>query len=151
MLRAIASYQFGEGVGDCLIPDNIVVGVSPATRRIREIYLEGRGLYLVLRANDYYYTLSLGAARRLLECLKPPRGRVVVDPSRILYKTVPCSAVLLVDEELRAGDEAVVVDSEDKLIGVGRLRLPPQLIVSPGCRGEAVRLRKRVEHEGAKS
>ena len=144
-LRAIADYQFGPGVGDCLIPDEVVVGVSPATRRIRNVYVEGVGLYLVLRASDYYFTLSIEAARRLTRCLPPPRHRVVVDPSRLLHGSVPCGAVKLVDDALRPGDEVVVVNEGDGVLGVGRLRLPPPLIVEPSCRGEAVRLRRRVE------
>ncbi len=144
-LMAIADYQFGPGAGDCLFEGlEVLVGVSPATRRIREVYVQGRGLYLVLRANDYMYTLSLDAARRLLSCFEPPRLRVIADPSKLLRKSVPCHAVVGIDESLRPGDEVVVVGEGDELIGVGRLRLPVSVISSPGCRGEAVRLRKRV-------
>ncbi len=140
----IADYQFGPGVGDCLIPDNVLVGVSPSTRRIREIYVEGVGLYLVLRANDYMYTLSIPAARRLLECLPPPRHRVTVREGGGLLKSIECGSIVSVDPDLRPGDEVVVVDERGELLGVGRLRLPVELVVSPGCRGEAVRVRKRV-------
>ena len=145
-LRMIADYQFGRGVGNCLIPDDVLVGVSPSTRRIREIYTPDGGLYLVLRANDYFYTLSLQAAKRLLECTEPPRHRVVLrEGVRLSVKSIECSAISLIDPGLRPGDEVVILSPGGGLIGVGRLRLPVDLVVSPGCRGEAVRVRKRVE------
>jgi uncharacterized protein with predicted RNA binding PUA domain len=145
-LKLIADYQFGEGAGECLLGvEEVLVGVSPATRRIREVYIPGQGLYLVLRANDYLFTLSLTAAQRLKQCFPPPRLRVVVDSAKLAKKSVPCNAVVDVDSSLRPGDEVIVVDQNDGLVGVGRLRLPVDIIRAPNCRGEAVRLRKRVE------
>ena len=142
-LRAIADYQFGEGAGECLIDDNALVGVSPNTLRIREVYGAEGVLLATLRANDYLYSLGVEGAKRLLSCFDPPRLRAVIDPSRVPHKSVPTEAVLEVDDELRAGDEVIVVDPEDRLVGVGRLRLSP-LEIKAGVRGEAVRLRKRV-------
>ncbi|AEM37968.1 PUA domain containing protein [Pyrolobus fumarii 1A] len=142
-LRAIADYQFGLGAGECLVPDDAIVGVSPNTLRIREVY-GGEGVLLAtLRASDYFFSLSIEGAKRLLSCFPRPRLRVVVDPSRVPHKSVPTEAILDVDEELRAGDEVIVVDLGDSLVGVGRLRLSP-LEIKSGVRGEAVRLRKKV-------
>ncbi len=139
-LRCIADYQFGWPAGDYLIPDGVVVGVSPATRRIREVYSGEGGLIAVLRAHDYHYSLSLLGARMLVECFPPPRHRVVVREAPA-SKSVPPRLVVGVDEGLRPGDEVVVVDSSDEVIGVGRLRMPVRDILE-GCGGEAVRLRK---------
>ncbi len=142
-LRAIADYQFGAGVGECLVPDDAIVGVSPNTLRIRGVY-GGEGVLLAtLRAHDYFFSLSLEGARRLLGCLPRPRLRAVVDVSRVLHKSVPSAAVVEVDERLRAGDEVIVVDENDSLVGVGRLRLSP-LEIKAGVYGEAIRLRRRV-------
>ncbi len=142
-LRVIADYQFGWGAGECLIPDGVVVGVSPNTLRVREVRSPEGVLLATLRASDYFYSLSLEGARRLLSCFERPRLRVIVDPSRVRHKSIPSSAVLNVDDALRAGDEAIVVDGSDSLIGVGRLRLSP-LEIKAGVAGEAVRLRKKV-------
>jgi archaeosine-15-forming tRNA-guanine transglycosylase len=142
-LRGIANYQFGWPAGDVLVDDDAVVGVSPGTRRIRELY--GReGLLAVLRAHDYFFSLSLLGAKRLLSAFEKPRLRVVVGVERLESKSVPCRLVRDVDESLYAGEEVIVVNQSDMLLGVGRLRLSPVEIREDFCWGEAVRLRKLV-------
>lgn len=140
VLRGIANYQFGWPAGDALITEEVTVGVSPATRRIREVYGE-EGLLAVLRAHDYFYSLSLAGAARLLRVFPRPRLRVVVEKPPA-SKSIECGQVLEVDPLLYAGEEVIVVDANDTLLGVGRLRLAPSEIGEPFCRGEAVRLRK---------
>jgi len=144
MLRGIADYQFGYPAGDVLIADDVLVGVSPATGRIREVYREGVGLFLVLRAHDYRFSLTIPAARLLLGVFERPRLRAIIEPSKAPFKSVPCRAVLELDQGLEPGDEVIVVDSGDSIIGVGRLRLSPREVMEPWCRGEAVRIRHKV-------
>lgn len=142
ILRGIANYQFGWPAGEVLIGDDAVVGVSPATRRIRELY-GSEGLLAVLRAHDYFFSLSLLGAKRLMSIFRPPRLRAIVSsPPR--SKSVPCGLIVGVDESLYAGEEVILVDNEDNLLGVGRLRLSPAEIREDFCVGEAVRLRKLV-------
>ncbi len=141
-LRAIADYQFGYPAGDALVANDAIVGVSPSTRRIREVYDSSGGLIAVLRASDYLFSLSLLGAEKLLQVFTMPRHRVIIGAYNGL-KSVPCNVVKDVDPLLRPGDEVVVVDQHDNIIGVGRLRLPVPLILNRGCIGEAVRLRKR--------
>jgi len=149
MLRGIADYQFGWPAGRVLVPDDVVVGVSPGTRRIREVYA-GEGLVAVLRAHDYFFSLSLLGARLLLGAFEAPRLRAVVGRGWVErgVKSVRCRDVVDVDPGLYAGDEVIVVDEEDGLVGVGRLRLAPSEIREPFCEGEAIRLRKVVRSEG---
>jgi len=146
-LRSIADYQFGWPAGDHLIPGDCLVGISPATRRIREVYGD-EGLIAVLRAHDYQFSLSLLGGRLLKSCFPPPRHRVVVR-APLESKSVPTRLVVEVDPLLRPGDEVLVVDESDRLLGVGRLRMPVRDILE-GCAGEAVRVRKLVvEKPGA--
>ena len=141
-LRGIANYQFGWPAGEVLISDDTVVGISPATRRIRELY-GSEGLLAVLRAHDYFFSLSPLGAKRLMSVFKPPRLRAIVSsPPR--SKSVPCKIIIDVDDNLYAGEEVILVDNEDNLLGVGRLRLSPTEIREDFCVGEAVRLRKLV-------
>ncbi|KSW11353.1 RNA modification enzyme MiaB [Pyrodictium occultum] len=144
-LRGIADYQFGYPAGDLLIPDDAVVGVSPGTRRIREVYGE-EGLLAVLRAHDYLFSLSPRGARRLLS-LPEPRLRAWVSPDAMgeLRKSIPCRAVRRLDTSLLAGDEVIVLDERGVLLGVGRLRLSPEEILEEECWGEAIRVRKFAE------
>lgn len=141
-LRGIADYQFGYPAGDILITDDIVVGVSPTTQRIREVYGE-EGLLAVLRAHDSFYSLSLAGAERLLR-LPSPRLRAFIRASSLATKSVPCRLVSYVDPGLYAGEEVIVVNLEGKLLGVGRLKLAPVEILE-SCSGEAIRLRKIVK------
>ena len=143
-LKAIADYQFGWPAGDLLFPheNQIIVGISPTTRRIREVY-DSEGLIAVLRAHDYYYSLSLLGANRLRRGFPSPRLRVVVKTLHEKMKTIFTHDIIDVDINLRAGDEVVIVDAEDRLLGVGRLRLSPTDILSK-VSGEAVRVRKLV-------
>lgn len=146
-LRGIADYQFGAPAGQLLVGDDVLVGVSPSTRRIREVY-GPEGLVAVLRAHDYFFSLTLHGAARLLK-LPWPRLRVVVD-GPLESKSVRCRRVLTLDTSRYAGEEVIVVDKRDRLLGVGRLRLAPVEILERGCVSEAVRLRKLVR-EGTRN
>ena len=143
-LRRIADYQFGKGVGNVLIPDNVLVAISPNTLRIRQVLMEGKGVIVSLRASDYLYTLHLLGAELLIKNFKPPRFRIVISSSvkKFILEgcNVFCKHVVDYDPELRAGSEVIVVDEEDNLIGVGKLRVSP-VELSSLKRGEAVRVR----------
>ncbi len=142
MLKGIANYQFGWPAGDLLVTDEVIVGISPATRRIRELH-GAEGLLAVLRAHDYFFSLSLAGAKRLLKLPEPRlRAYLSVGRNKVLTKSIPCSLIKRVDETLYAGEEIIVLDSSGELVGVGRLRLSPSEILEEQCRGEAIRLRK---------
>ncbi len=142
-LRAIADYQFGSPAGDILITDEVIVGVSPSTRRIREIY-GSEGLVAVLRAHDYLFSLSLMGALRLLK-LPEPRLRAWVKD--LAGKSITCKEVIRIDESLRPGDEVIILSENSRLLGVGRLRLAP-IEIAERCESEAIRVRKKIENGG---
>lgn len=144
-LRGIADYQFGYPAGDLLIPEDAVVGVSPGTRRIREVYGE-EGLLAVIRAHDYLFSLSVNGALRLLKLPEPRlRAWIATTGARELRKSIPCWMVKRLDPELLAGDEVIVLNENGLLIGVGRLRLAPEEILEKECWGEAIRIRRFAE------
>ncbi|BES82550.1 PUA domain-containing protein [Pyrodictium abyssi] len=148
-LRGIADYQFGYPAGDLLIPEDAVVGVSPGTRRIREVYGE-EGLLAVIRAHDYLFSLSVNGALRLLKLPEPRlRAWIATNGAEELRKSIPCWMVKRLDPELLAGDEVIVLNENGLLIGVGRLRLAPEEILEEGCWGEAIRIRKFAEQSTA--
>jgi archaeosine-15-forming tRNA-guanine transglycosylase len=145
MLRSIANYQFGYPAGELLVPDDAIVAVSPATRRIREVHGE-EGLLAVLRAHDYLFSLSVKGAQRLLKLEEPRlRAKLRVPGDELKTKSINCRLVAEVDPELLPGDEVIVIGSDGRLIGVGRLRLSPGEVSEPKCWGEAIRLRHRAE------
>lgn len=88
--------------------------------------------------------LSLEGAKRLHRKIKPPRLRVVVQSNVGEFiragKSVFCKHVRNMDKSLRPGDEVLIVDRSDHLLGYGRLVLPPDLALGLR-RGVAAKVR----------
>ena len=124
-VRTIADYQFGRGAGEILFSDNVVFQLS-TTKRIRQILLDNERLATV-RAKDGMLTLSIKGARKLHGFIKYPGQRVVVNSEAAPFvgkgKTAFSRHVLEVDPEIRAGQEVLVVDENDKLLATGRTAL----------------------------
>ena len=124
-VRTIADYQFGKGAGDVLFPDNVTFKMS-STKRVRQILLEGSRIATV-RAHDGMLTLSVFGAGRIHEYVKYPAQRVVVNSDAAPFvakgKTAFARHVVDVDSEIRAGQEILVVDEDDKLLGTGKTML----------------------------
>jgi len=140
MLQAIADYQFGWPAGDLLIPGNAILGISPSTMRIREVYGD-EGLLAVLRAHDYMFSLSINGARRLLKLDEPRLRAWVALTLTQRIKGIDCSYIYKIDETLLPGEEVIVLDDNNKLLGVGRLKLSPLEIKENSCKSEAIRIR----------
>jgi uncharacterized protein with predicted RNA binding PUA domain len=88
-------------------------------------------------------------ARRLHALFESPRLRVVAsdDAAPFVAKggNVFAKHVLSVDEEIRAGEEVLVVDSQDRLLATGTSVLAPEEMLQIK-RGIAVAARKAAEH-----
>jgi conserved protein with predicted RNA binding PUA domain len=125
-VRSIADYQFGQGVGAKLFPDNIEFAYSHATKRIRYISLNGERL-ATLRPTDSLLSLSLAAARFISEKLPSTRCFVTVrqDVSKYVAQGGDVFALHVVkaDDEIRAKDEVIAVDEEGRVLAVGRAML----------------------------
>ncbi len=125
-IRGIADYQFGQGVGAKLFPDNVELVYSPATKRIRFINLNGKRL-ATLRPTDSFLSLSVTAARFLsenvasLHCFVTVRNDVakfVADGGDVF-----AAHVVKVDGEVCAKDEVIAVDEDKRVLAVGRAML----------------------------
>ena len=151
ILRSILNHQLGINVADKVLPDKLLLRISPNTGRIREILdINGRRL-ATLRASSYTFNLTLELAKRIKTVVPSPRLRVIVinEISDDIIKhssNVFSRHVLQVDEHLRAGDEALIVNEDDKLLCVGRLHLSPYEIIH-FIRGVAVRVRECVSYD----
>ncbi len=145
-LRVILNYQLGENIAHEVIPEGTLLKISRNTGKIREIFTpEGVPIASVVAAT-YTLNLKLYAARRIKELLPFPRLRVVVvnEVAEDVVEnesTVFARHVLMIDEELRAGDEVLVVDESDRLLCVGRLVLSPAEVLH-FIRGAAVKVRE---------
>lgn len=154
ILRAIADYQFWEGAGHALIPDEPLLKVSRRTGRIREILDPVTWKRIAsLRASTHTLIPTLYGASLLKPTAPYPRGRVIIVDEiakDVLSKSsLFARHVLHIDYSLRAGDEVLVVDEEDNLLCVGRLVLSPEEVLH-FIRGTAVRLRECVSDEAGR-
>ncbi len=145
MFRAIADYQFGPGVGVKVIPDSTYLRVSKNTGAVRAILSEGKDLLFTVRAYTHTLIPSLHGALLLHGAVAFPKLRCVVlsDVADEVVRhgsTVFSRHVLYVDEELRAGDEVLVVDESDRFLCVGTMRLSPAEVLD-FIRGSAIRIR----------
>ena len=145
--RMIADYQFGRGAGSALFPEGTTYSLSK-TRRLRYLYWEKERV-ATIRAKDNLLTLSMIGAKRLHSLFSSPRHRVVSsdDAAPFIAKGGNLFArhVLAVDAEIRAGEEVLVVDSQDRLLATGTAVLAPEEMLQIK-RGLAVQTRKAAEH-----
>jgi uncharacterized protein with predicted RNA binding PUA domain len=147
-VKAISDYQFGKDITDLLLKDleNIRIERSHTTQKIRYIFLKDN-LILILRPNTGFFTLSINSAHTIITNFKPPKLRVVVlnEISEFIKKgrNVFCKHVIDIDENLRPLDEVIVVNQDDELLAIGRLKLPVMYVKSFSS-GIAVNVRKGV-------
>lgn len=150
-VRTIADYQFGRGAGEALFPDNVEFQFS-STKRIRQILHEGNRI-ATLRAHDGMLTLSIEGARKLHAFIEYPGLRVVVNRDAAPFvakgKTAFARHVVAVDPGIRAGDEVLVVDEDDRLLATGKAMLSA-IEMRSFKKGIAVDVRNGIESNGEK-
>jgi len=149
-VRMIADYQFGEGAGEALVPDDARITISKRTGKPRYIFGGEGNLLATIRWNDGFIALSPRGAKRLLERIPPPRLRVIVSREAAEYvkkgRSVFAKHVIDVDPDIRCGDEVIVVDPDDNIVAVGRAALSAIEMLEFNC-GVAVKIRRGVHEE----
>jgi conserved protein with predicted RNA binding PUA domain len=145
--RIIADYQFGRGAGEVLFLDDTAYSLSK-TRRLRYLY-SGKERIATVRASDNLLALSMLGARRLHALFQSPHLRVVASDDAVPFVAkggnLFAKHVVSVDPEIRAGEEVLVVDSQDRLLATGTSVLAPEEMLQIK-RGLAVSARKAAEH-----
>ncbi len=145
-IKAISDYQFGQDITDILFEkiDHIRIERSRNTDRIRHVYFH-EDLLLSFRPTNGFFTLTHFSANKIIKKASTPRLRVIVltEISEYIIKgrNVFCKHVLDLDKNLRPMDEVIVVNQEDKLLAIGRLKLPAYQVHYFGS-GIAVVVRK---------
>ncbi len=125
----IFRYQFSIPLSNLVDLKEIQIRLSKNTGKLRNIYLNDKLLFS-LRAEDGLFTLAYEGAKLLHGKLEKPRQRVFVskDISNFLLegKNLFSKFVKDVDDNLRPGDEVIIVDEEDQFISFGRAILSPE-------------------------
>jgi len=130
-VREIADYQFGPGAGEALFPSGCRVEISKRTKRPRRIYLDGK-LLATVRPPDNFLALTLEGGERLLKGLGE-KAPVIIVKNKFVDKvrkgmSVMAHHVLKCSDEIRPGDEVIVVDEGGSVIAVGRAAAASQTI-----------------------
>lgn len=142
-IRTIGDFQFGKGAGEAIFPDGCTFHLS-TTGRIRQAHLDGDRLATV-RAQDGRLTLGIAGALRLAAHIPPPCYRVTVQEDVAAFiadgKNTMAKHVVSADEEIRAGDEVLVVTGEDNLLATGAALLSGREMLAFNY-GVAVKIRQ---------
>ncbi len=149
-IRAVADYQFGRNVGDRLFPRKVKISFSKRTGRIRYVFLEEKRL-ATMRPTDGFFSLGIEGAKRILEHAPSARCFLTVkdDVSKFIIEggDVFAAHVVEADVEIRAKDEVVVLDSNRRVLAVGRAVLSGKEMKA-FRRGAAVKVRRGSIDEG---
>ncbi len=148
-IRGVADYQFGKGMGEKLFPDNVEIIHSRRTGRIRQVYLDGESL-ATLRARDGLFSLTIMGAKKIWEGMEPRRYWVKISNETAPFiaqgKSVFAKHVVDVDEEIRPGEEVIVINEKDEIIAVGKAVLTGREMMA-FKRGVAVKVRKGISEK----
>jgi uncharacterized protein with predicted RNA binding PUA domain len=127
VLRRVADYQFGSGVGRALFPaERDLTVTQTSSGRPRQVKSgDGR---LVTYGTDGRFRLGMAGGRRLQQALAGPAYRVVVgdesEPFVLEGRNVFAKFVAAAGEEIRPRDEVLVEHEDGRLLAVGRAELP---------------------------
>jgi uncharacterized protein with predicted RNA binding PUA domain len=145
-VRTIADYQFGRGAGEVLFPENVRFQFS-TTKRVRQILHENKRIATV-RAQDGMLTLGITGAKILHEFIKYPGQRVVVNSDSAPFvakgKNAFAKHVVAADTDIRAGQEVLVVDENDRMLATGKAVLSANEMIA-FKKGMAVEVRHGIE------
>jgi len=128
-LKGISDYQFGPDITDILFNDldKIKIIRSKNTGKIRYIHLK-EDLLLTLKPTNGFFTLGFLAADMIIKSTSTPKLRAVVlnEISEFIRegRNVFCKHILDIDEYLRPNDEIIVVNQEQEILAIGRVKIP---------------------------
>ncbi len=145
-IKAVADYQFGKGAAEALFSGQVSLVKSRNVDRIRNVLVDGEHV-VSMRAEDGFFTLRPGGARRLLSAFPSPKLRVMIQDDAVEFnrqgKNVFCSFVTDADPEIRLQDEVMVVDKNDDLVAIGRAQLTREEMLA-FQKGVAVKVREGI-------
>lgn len=125
-IRRVADYQFGKEAGKKLFPDEVEVKFSKRTGKVRHVYL-GNMLLATLRPTVGLFSLTIEGAKRLVGTEGSARLWVQVqdDVAAFVEKggDVFAKHVVGADLEIRPMEEVIVLNSERRVVAVGKAAL----------------------------
>ncbi len=143
-IRKIADYQFGKGVGEKLFPEEVKIVRSKRTGKIKYVYLN-ENLLATLNPITGLFNLTIEGAKRALAAMQPKRLWVQISNEAVPFvergSDVFVKHVTNLDEEIRPGEEVIVIDEKGEVVAVGRAMLSG-IEMKAFKRGVAVKIRR---------
>jgi len=120
---------------------------SKTTDKIRQVVIKDNVIAITIRASDHVIIPHVPFAKLLHKHLPFPLYRVVVVNEMVSDImngwTVFAKHILLADENIRPGDEVLIVDEQDKLLAIGRSILGHREMIT-ATYGPAIVIREKV-------
>ena len=142
-LRAILSFQWGPEVSRLSDLDSLNVNISKSTGKMRHVKL-GKEIILTLVPTTGLFTATYEGGLQLIEQGLDSKYKVRLDEEVRQFvidgKSALAKFIGYASPELHAGEEVVVVDSSDTLLGVGKALLSGREMAT-FQRGVAVNIR----------
>jgi archaeosine synthase len=138
IVTATADFQFGSGAGMILVPDNAKLGGKPYRQIVCRIEKEQICSFI---ASSGSLSLTLSGAKLLA-----PLNRywVRLDVSQVKGGSIFAVGINDADQEIRPGDEVIIINNDDEVIGVGKSEMSGREMCELS-RGRAVSLRHKLE------
>ncbi len=152
-IKAIIDYQYGRGVGGKVFGGNIFIEKSKRTGRIRRVY-DGNTLLGTLVPGKGLFVLKGDGVKRLFQALPKGKYSVIVQEEAIPFlrknRSLFAKFIIECDDEIRAGDEVLLLNKKNKLIGYGKTLLNCEEM-KKFTRGVAVKVREVFSEEEGKN
>ena len=138
IISATADYQFGKGAGDLLVPENAKLKGKPYKLILCQIDGVQVCSYVAESGN---LSLTLEGGKRIVSL---NRYWVRLDVESVKGGSIFAIGVQEADVAIRPGDEVIVINNDNVVIGVGRSDMSGREMCELN-RGRAVTLRHKVE------
>ena len=142
-LRALLCYQWGKDASSLANVDGIRTSISKSTGKIRHVKMDDE-IILTLVPTTGLFTPTYKGGVQLLDKGVDSRYLVTIDDEVSEFvssgKSALAKFVVKADHDLRAGEEVLVVDSTESLLGVGKALLTGEEMLA-FQRGVAVNIR----------
>jgi archaeosine synthase len=140
ILRALADYQFGSGIGQQMFPNNYrLKGHIPYPIKI----LEGREQLGVIHSQTGQMTLTTKTAQVLASI---PKYHIVFDGKELQGSSLFAIGVVEADSQIRPTDSVVILNNERELLGDGEAIIAGKDMLTKGI-GPVAKIKHFVEDD----
>ncbi|MHA2270876.1 MAG: DUF5591 domain-containing protein [Candidatus Hodarchaeales archaeon] len=136
VVKDTIDYQFGKGASNVLLDRSEVI---KGKMQIRMQVFAEKKMILTYHADSGMTTLSWRAAEQFAQA---KIHTIDFDGNELKGSTLFCGAISGADEKIRPGDEIIILNSDEQLVGIGRSILSSQALVELQ-RGPGVKIRHK--------